>query len=89
MESDKNLVLVGMMGSGKSTVGYILSKKLNMKFIDIDKEIEKEVGLKITEIFEKKGENYFREIEEKISLNFLKTKNKISKVDILFKKIIK
>ena len=77
MESDKNLVLVGMMGSGKSTVGYILSKKLNMKFIDIDKEIEKEVGLKITEIFEKKGENYFREIEEKISLNFLKTKNKI------------
>ena len=46
-----------------------------MKFIDIDKEIEKEVGLKITEIFQKKSENYFREIEEKISIHFLNTNN--------------
>ena len=64
MESNKNLVLVGMMGSGKSTIGYLLSKKLNIKFVDIDRYIEKEVGLKITDIFHKKGENYFREIVE-------------------------
>ena len=40
MKSKKNLVLVGMPGSGKSTIGYLLSKKLNKKFIDIDKYIE-------------------------------------------------
>tara|TARA_B100001540_G_scaffold311786_1_gene331784 strand:+ start:615 stop:1163 length:549 start_codon:yes stop_codon:yes gene_type:complete len=77
MESNKNLVLVGMMGSGKSTIGYLLSKKLNIKFVDIDRYIEKEVGLKITDIFHKKGENYFREIEEKISLQIMKINNQI------------
>jgi len=72
MESNKNLVLVGMMGTGKSTIGYLLSKKLNLKFIDIDKHIEEETGLKINDIFNKKGEDYFREIEKKISLRFMK-----------------
>jgi len=72
MESNKNLVLVGMMGSGKSTIGYILSKKLNLKFIDIDRHIEEEVGLKINDIFNKKGEVYFREIERKVSLRYMK-----------------
>ena len=72
MESNKNLVLVGMMGSGKSTIGYLLSKKLNLKFIDIDRHIEEEVGLKINDIFNKKGEVYFREIEKKVSLRYMK-----------------
>ena len=54
MESKKNLVLVGMMGSGKSTIGSILSKKLQFQFIDIDKKIEEKEGEKITTIFEKK-----------------------------------
>ena len=73
----KNIVLIGMMGSGKSTVGYLLSKTIDLKFIDIDKEIEKETCLKIHNIFEKKGEVYFRNLEEKITLKFLKSKKKI------------
>ena len=77
MKSKKNLILVGMMGSGKSTIGYLLSKKLNLRFIDIDKYIEKETGLKINDIFEKKGEDFFREIEEKISLQFLSLNNSV------------
>ena len=73
----KNIVLIGMMGSGKSTIGYLLSKTIDLKFIDIDKVIEKETGLKIHNIFEKRGEAYFRSLEEKITLKFLKSKRKI------------
>ena len=73
----KNIVLIGMMGSGKSTIGYLLSKTIDLKFIDIDKVIEKETGLKIHNIFEKRGEAYFRNLEEKITLKFLKSKRKI------------
>ena len=51
MKSKKNLVLVGMMGSGKSTIGSLISKKLNLKFIDIDNVLEKEAKMKISEIF--------------------------------------
>ena len=65
------------MGSGKSTIGYLLSKNINFTFLDIDKFIEKETNLKIHDIFEKKGENYFRDIEEKITLKLLKSKGKI------------
>ena len=60
--------LIGMMGSGKSSVGKLLANKLHLSNIDIDKEIEKDEKLSIKEIFEKKGENYFREIESKYLL---------------------
>jgi len=60
--------LIGMMGSGKSSVGKLLANKLQFSIIDIDKEIEKDEELSIKEIFEKKGENYFREIESKYLL---------------------
>ncbi len=72
MKSKKNLIFLGMMGSGKSSIGSIVSKKLNIEFIDVDNEIEKEIGMRIPEIFKNKGEKYFREIEELISLKLLK-----------------
>jgi len=64
-----------MMGVGKSTLGKIVAKKLNLKFIDTDLNIEKKWSMKIWEIFEKKGENFFRIEEEKEILECLK-KNK-------------
>ena len=77
MKSNNNLVLLGMMGSGKSTIGLLLSKRLNTNFFDIDKIIEREQNMKVNEIFEKKGEKFFRSLEEKITLNVLKSKNSI------------
>ena len=71
MKSKKNLILIGMMGSGKSTIGSLISKKLNVKFIDIDSVLEDATKMKISEIFEKKGENFFRNLEEKITLKLL------------------
>ena len=73
----KNLVLTGMMGVGKSTIGKRLAKKLKLKFYDIDKIIEKKEKKTITEIFETKGQDYFRKIEKKISLDILKKNNSV------------
>ena len=79
MNLKKNLVFLGMMGSGKSSIGNMVSKKLNLPFIDIDSLIEENVGISISQIFEKKGENYFRNLEEKITLKALKNlKNVVS-----------
>ena len=61
----KNLILLGMMGVGKSTLGKIAAKKQGLKFIDTDLNIEKKCSMKITEIFKKKGEDFFRLQEEK------------------------
>ncbi len=77
MNLNKNIVLLGMMGSGKSTIGYLLSKNINFNFFDIDKFIEEETGLKIYDIFQNKGEIYFRNLEEKVTLKLLKGKGKI------------
>ena len=60
-----NIVLIGFMGSGKSTVGKALADKLSMDFIDTDEYIVNETGMSIAEIFEKKGEAEFRRIETK------------------------
>ena len=54
-----NIVLVGMTGVGKTTIGKLLSKKLDFAFIDIDWEIEKATNHKISDFFEKYGENEF------------------------------
>ena len=67
----KNLVLTGMMGVGKSTIGESLSVKLKMKFTDIDNLIESTEGTNIQKIFQFKGEEYFRNIEKKITLKVL------------------
>jgi|TARA_B100000459_G_scaffold22969_1_gene11230 shikimate kinase/shikimate kinase/3-dehydroquinate synthase len=74
MKSKENLIFLGMMGSGKSSIGSLVAKKLQLNFIDIDNEIETELGLSIKKIFETKGENYFRKFEEKITLKKLKSK---------------
>ena len=79
MYSNKNLVFLGMMGSGKSSIGNLVSKKLGLPFIDIDNLIVISAGMSISEIFKKKGEYYFRNLEEKITLKSLKKiKNVIS-----------
>ena len=72
MKSKENLVFVGMMGSGKSSIGLLAAKKLKLNFIDIDKEIEKELDQSISKIFETKGEKFFRKFEEKVTLKKLK-----------------
>jgi len=72
MNSIKNLVFLGMMGSGKSSIGNLVSKKLDLPFIDIDNLIVENAEMSISEIFEKKGEVYFRNLEEKITLKTLK-----------------
>ncbi len=68
---EKNIVLVGFMGTGKSMVGMAVAKKMGRKFIDIDKEIVRNSKMSINEIFEKYGEDRFRVLEseaiEKIS----------------------
>ena len=68
----KNLVLLGMMGVGKSTLGKIVAKKQSLEFIDTDLVIERKFSMKISEIFKKKGEKFFRQEEEKEILKILK-----------------
>ena len=73
----KNLTLTGMMGVGKTTIGKLLAKKLNYKFIDVDKLIEDREGLSISFIFKNKSESYFRKIENDITLSELKKCNSV------------
>ncbi len=73
----KSLVLTGMMGVGKTTIGRLLAKRLLLKFIDVDKVIEKNQGKSIKRIFEENGEPFFREIEERITLKILKKKRAV------------
>lgn len=61
-----NISLIGFMGSGKTTVGRLLADRLKLNFIDIDKVIEERVGMKIWEIFDKYGEEYFRILESQV-----------------------
>ena len=77
MESKKNIVFLGMMGSGKTSIGKLTSKKLKLDFYDIDELIEIKLKKKISEIFTLKGEKFFRNIEEKITLKILKQKQKV------------
>ena len=69
------LFLMGYMGSGKSTLGKLLAKKLKWNFIDLDKYIEKQTGKKIASIFEKDGEVRFREIEHECLKKLLNKDN--------------
>ena len=77
MISKKNLILLGMMGVGKTKIGRLLAKKLNLDFYDIDQIIEKENNMKISDIFKKKGEIFFRKQEEFITINCLKKNHSV------------
>ena len=73
----KNLTLTGMMGVGKSTIGKAISQQLSMQFIDIDRIIEKKLKSTIKKIFEEKGEPFFRKLEESVTLQEIKKKNRV------------
>ncbi len=75
--SHEIIVLIGLMGSGKSRVGIELSRLLKMPFIDSDKEIEKAAGMSIPEIFERLGEPEFRVGEKKVMLRLLDSGPKV------------
>ncbi len=70
----KTIVLIGMMGSGKTSVGKELAKKLNLAFVDIDQEIEKKYQMNIPKIFQTRGEGFFRKAEENMSCKLINGK---------------
>jgi shikimate kinase len=65
-DDDRSLVLVGLMGAGKSTVGRRLAQRLGRSFVDADDEIEAAAGLTIPEIFDRYGEEHFRDGERRV-----------------------
>ena len=77
MKSKENIVFLGMMGSGKSSIGSLVAKRLKLNFVDIDKEIEKNLKITIKKLFEVKGEDYFRKIEEQTTLKKLKLRSAV------------
>lgn len=62
-----NIILIGMPGCGKSTVGVVLAKAANMDFVDSDLVIQREMGMKLAEIIERHGDDGFRDIENRIN----------------------
>ncbi len=72
-----NIVLVGFMGTGKTSVGKVLSKKLKRALVDVDTFIEKKQKMTIREIFERRGELFFRELEKKAVAEIAKSKKHV------------
>ena len=77
MKFKKNLVLLGMMGVGKTGIGKYVARRLKISFFNTDKLIEKKNEMKITEIFKTKGETYFRKEEEFITIKYLNKKRSV------------
>ncbi len=68
-----NILLTGLRGTGKTTIGQLLAEKLNRPFLDLDAEIEKEQQQKIAQIVEEKGWDFFRDLEHKICKKIVET----------------
>ena len=77
LQRERNLILIGLPASGKTTVGKLLSEKLGVPFFDSDEEIEKRFGMPIFEIFEKYGEPAFRKVEEEILFSLSKKRGAV------------
>ena len=78
MDNKKNIILIGMMGAGKSTIGHLLDEKLkDFYYIDIDNEIEKFAQKKISEIFAFHGEKHFRKLEHDIIKKYANYHNQV------------
>lgn len=69
MKNIQNIFLIGFMGAGKSSIAKELSKKLQMNIVEMDQRIVQEQGMSINEIFEKYGEDHFRDIESQLILD--------------------
>jgi shikimate kinase len=74
---DRPLVLIGLMGAGKSTVGKRLATRLHLPFVDADQEIERAAGLTISEIFERFGEKEFRDGERRVIARLIDGRPKV------------
>lgn len=79
----QNIVLVGFMGCGKSTLGKKIAKKLNIPFIDSDQEIERLEGISVSEIFALKGEKYFRKLEHDFLLKLKESQSNTAEKIVL------
>lgn len=73
----ESIILTGFMGTGKSAVGKALAEKLSFRLIDTDAMIEERAGTSINKLFEKKGENFFRDLETEVIRDIAGTKNAI------------
>ena len=71
MDKNKNLFFIGFMGCGKSTMARLLSEKMQMELVEMDETIETEAGMSINEIFEKYGENHFRDLESQLIIRIM------------------
>ncbi len=76
MRADQVIVLVGLMGCGKSTVGRLLARKLQWRFIDLDLLVAQAMGMSVAKIFENYGEDFFRDIES-VALNIVLKKRAV------------
>jgi len=72
-----NVVLIGFMGSGKTTIGRRLARRLGYRFLDTDQFIEQEIGRTIAEIFASEGESYFRELETRVARRLPQLENTV------------
>ena len=73
--NNEKIILVGFMGSGKSTIGKLIAQTIKKTYIDTDQLIENDEGASIKELFEKKGEEYFRKLENRVALEIGKYEN--------------
>lgn len=71
----EKIILIGYMGSGKSTIAKLLSKSINYEFLDLDEIIEKEQNASVSRIFEQKGEVFFRKLEHQVLKRILLLEN--------------